>query len=116
MRFLLVYSILNDAYLKTLMQAQPGFQYRQASVLAGYEFWYGRFTVQAHYAWNFISPGFNFYVRHYHEFQRYSLLYRLKNGLTLGVGVRADRATTKGFHFTNRLDALIRKLLHNQCS
>lgn len=87
-----------DGYLKTLMQAQPDFQYRQASVLAGYEFWYGRFTVQAHYAWNFISPGFNFYVRHYHEFQRYSLSYRLKSGLTFGVGVRADRETTKGFH------------------
>ncbi|AQG78789.1 hypothetical protein AWR27_05285 [Spirosoma montaniterrae] len=68
-------------------------QYRQATLLAGYEFWHGRYLFTAHMGWNVVRP------QPYKPatYQKYGLLYRLNNGLTFGFDVKAFGDDTKGF-------------------
>ncbi|MFC5409861.1 acyloxyacyl hydrolase [Larkinella bovis] len=66
---------------------------RQATLLAGYEFWQGRFIFAAHHGWNIVRPqGYKPAT-----YQRYNLLYRLRNGITAGMSVKAYGENTKGF-------------------
>ncbi|MFD1140478.1 acyloxyacyl hydrolase [Larkinella insperata] len=66
---------------------------RQATVLAGYEFWQGRFIFTAHHGWNLIRP-----IRYKPAtYQRYNLLYQFPNRITAGMSVKAYGDNTKGF-------------------
>ena len=88
----------DDTYIKNLTSQIPDFKYKQAAFMTGYEFWYGQFAFTAHWGWNFIRPDYGFYIRRYAMFQRYTLVYQLQNGFTVGMGVKADLDVTKGFH------------------
>lgn len=68
--------------------------YRQATALLGYEFWQGRFIFSIHHGWNFKRP----YPYQPGSYQRYHLLYRLRSGLTAGIGVKSYVDDTKGFN------------------
>jgi len=89
---------IDDTYIKNQGKTIKNFTYKQLGVMAGYEFWYGQFAFTAHWVWNIIQPNYGVYIRHYTSFQRYSLRYQLRNGLTVGIGVKADQDVTKGFH------------------
>lgn len=89
---------IDDTYIKNQGKSIKDFTYKQLGLMAGYEFWYGQFAFTAHWVWNLIQPSYGVYIRHYTSFQRYSLRYQLRNGLTVGVGVKADQDVTKGFH------------------
>ncbi|RYG41226.1 MAG: acyloxyacyl hydrolase [Chitinophagaceae bacterium] len=66
---------------------------RQGTILAGYEFWQGRFIFAAHHGWNIIRPQWYKPA----TYQRYNLLYRLRSGITAGMSVKAYGENTKGF-------------------
>ncbi|GAB3897920.1 hypothetical protein GCM10028803_16670 [Larkinella knui] len=66
---------------------------RQATLLAGYEFWQGRFIFAAHHGWNIVRPQWYKPT----TYQRYNLLYRIQNGITIGMSVKAYGENTKGF-------------------
>ncbi|GAB3760206.1 acyloxyacyl hydrolase [Spirosoma pomorum] len=66
---------------------------RQVTILAGYEFWQGRYTFTAHMGWNVVLPtGYKPTT-----YQKYGLLYQFPVGLTLGFDVKAYGDDTKGF-------------------
>lgn len=87
--------LADDHYFREQLRRWPysDQRYRQGSLLAGYEFWHGRYVFTAHMAWNVIRP------RPYRPatYQKYGLLYRFGNGLTLGFNVKAYGEDTKGF-------------------
>ncbi|GAB3254762.1 hypothetical protein GCM10027347_15400 [Larkinella harenae] len=66
---------------------------RQGTLLAGYEFWQGRFIFTAHHGWNIIRPQWYKPA----SYQRYNLLYQFRNGITAGMSVKAYGENTKGF-------------------
>ena len=87
---------LDDRYFKEQIRRWTGRHesYQQGTLLAGYEFWQGHFVFTAHWGWNLIRP------RSYQPdtYQKYGLLYRLTNGLTGGVAVKAYGENTKNIH------------------
>ncbi|WP_266367823.1 acyloxyacyl hydrolase [Tellurirhabdus rosea] len=86
--------LVDDRFFREeLRRNQNPADHKQATLLAGYEYWHGRFVLTAHMAWNFYRPrGYNFKL-----WQRYTLLYRFPSGLNLGAGIKADGEVTKGF-------------------
>lgn len=66
---------------------------RQGTLLVGYEFWQGRFVFTAHHGWNLIRPQWYKPA----SYQRYNLLYQFRNGITMGMSVKAYGENTKGF-------------------
>lgn len=66
---------------------------RQGTLLAGYEFWQGRFIFTAHHGWNLIRPQWYKPA----TYQRYNLLYQFRNRITAGMSVKAYGDNTKGF-------------------
>jgi hypothetical protein len=87
--------LLDDRYFKEQIKDWTGHYqpYRQGTLLAGYEFWQGHFSFTAHMGWNVARPLW------YHPatYQKYGLLYRLNNGFTAGVVVKAYGDNTKNF-------------------
>lgn len=87
--------LLDDHYFKEQIKNWTGrYQpYRQGTLLAGYEFWQGHFSFTAHMGWNVARPLWYKPA----TYQKYGLLYRLSNGLTGGVVVKAYGDNTKNF-------------------
>ncbi|MFD2936736.1 acyloxyacyl hydrolase [Spirosoma flavum] len=87
--------LVDDRYFKEQVrqwrgQNQP---YQQGTLLAGYEFWQGHFSFTAHMGWNVVRPLWYKPA----TYQKYGLLYRLGNGFTGGVVVKAYGDNTKNF-------------------
>lgn len=84
----------DNAVRETIRRENQPDNFRQLALLAGYELWPGRYTFSIHMAYNAFRPGPNYADKIY---QRYQLLYRVPNGLTLGIGLKADRQVADGF-------------------
>lgn len=65
--------------------------YPQLTLLAGYEFWSGSFGITAHNGWNIVRPA----GYHPATYQKYSILCKLKSGLTGGIALKAYGENTK---------------------
>jgi hypothetical protein len=87
--------LIDDHYFKEQLNrwGALGADNRQVTVLAGYEFWQGRYTFTAHMGWNVVRPaGYKPAT-----YQKYGLLYQFPVGLTLGFDVKTYGDDTKGF-------------------
>ncbi|GAB3937113.1 acyloxyacyl hydrolase [Larkinella terrae] len=90
------FELVDDRYFKEQVKTwglKREVDTRQATILAGYEFWQGRFIFAAHHGWNIIRP-LKYKPATY---QRYNLLYRFRSGITMGMSVKAYGENTKGF-------------------
>ncbi|MCK8493717.1 acyloxyacyl hydrolase [Spirosoma sp. RP8] len=89
--------LVDDLYFKEQVKRwrYKDQNYRQGTLLAGYEFWQGRYLFTAHMGWNVVRP------RPYKPatYQKYGLLYRFNSGITVGFDVKAYGDDTKGFQF-----------------
>jgi hypothetical protein len=87
--------LIDDHYFKEQLKrwGALGADNRQVTVLAGYEYWQGRYTFTAHMGWNVVRPaGYK-----PSTYQKYGLLYQFPVGLTLGFDVKTYGDDTKGF-------------------
>lgn len=89
------FEVIDDQYFKEQIHRWTGrYQpYRQGTLLAGYEFWQGRFSFTAHMGWNVVRPQWYKPA----TYQKYGLLYRFGNGFTTGFVVKAYGDNTKNF-------------------
>jgi len=87
--------LVNDTYLRLQLQRSGLVQpYGQLGLLGGYELWLGRYVFATHLGWNIRQPGV---LLGSPFFQRYQLLYTLRNRYQLGVGLRAKLNVAEGF-------------------
>lgn len=93
--------VLDDGYLwEQMKRANYQGSTKQATWLIGYELWQGHVGFTAHFGYNFLRPGTKIFGRTGYKpatYEKYGLLYKLNNGITLGVVVKAFGEDTKGF-------------------
>ena len=86
---------VNDGYLRQqLRRAGLVIRHQQVGVLGGHEAWLGRYRFATHLGWNLLQPGV---LPGSHFFQRYQLLYTIRNQYQIGIGLRARLNVAEGF-------------------
>lgn len=93
--------LLDDGYMwEQMKRANYKGSTKQATWLLGYELWQGHVVFTAHFGYNFLRPGAKVFGRggyNPNTYQKYGLLYKFNNGITMGIVVKAYGEDTKGF-------------------
>lgn len=93
--------LLDDGYMwEQMKRANYQGSTKQATWLLGYELWQGHVGFTAHFGYNFLRPGTKIFGRYGYRpatYEKYGLLYKFNNGITLGIVVKAFGEDTKGF-------------------
>lgn len=87
---------VNDGYVRQQRRRanETTDDHRQLNLLGGYELWLGRYAFATHLGWNVRQPTVLTGGR---VFQRYQLLYTLRNRYLLGIGLKARLNVAEGF-------------------
>lgn len=86
---------VNDGYVRQQLQRDNRIgDHHRLSLLGGYELGLGRYVFATHLGWNVRPPAAPTDGR---VFQRYQLLYTLRNRYLLGIGLKARLNVAEGF-------------------
>ncbi|SOD99604.1 acyloxyacyl hydrolase [Spirosoma fluviale] len=86
---------VDDGYIREQLRRENKLtNHRQLGLLGGYELWLGRYTFTTHLGWNLVQPAA---LPDGRLFQRYQLLYTVRNHYLVGVGLRARLNVAEGF-------------------
>lgn len=85
---------VNDGYIREqLRRGNLTVAHRQLGLLGGYEGWLGRYRFCMHVGWNLLQPDVWLGNRF---FQRYQLLYTIRDRYQIGIGLRAKLNVAEG--------------------
>lgn len=86
---------VDDGYIREQLNRDSQLlNHRQLGLLMGYELWLGRYVFTTHMGWNLLQPTA---LPDGRLFQRYQLLFTVRNRYLAGVGLRARLNVAEGF-------------------